>query len=221
MPSRLSRFLPGVTLALAALACGGKAPPASPAPSTAPPKEPVRPFVGTVFAGQSIALLPQTMVITLDTLDRLAPLGQRAAALAWADSVVGAEFEARSPEVKWVLPAELRKVARRAPAMAPDPDRMGQALLRVPTLEDVPDPLRGQLRTLLALTGGRYAMVPAAIQFGPDGEGGIRAEVALALADGRLGKVVWRTLTWGDGATPEAALRRAMQTALPAGLDLQ
>ncbi len=221
MPSRLPRFVPGVTLALAALACGGKAPPATPGPSTAPPKEPVRPFVANIFAGQSIALLPQTMVLTSDTLDRLAPLHDRAAALAWADSLVGAEFEARTPEVKWVPPAELRKTARRAPGMAPDPDRMGQALLRAPSLEDVPDPLRGQLRTLLALTGGRYAMVPAAIQFVPDGTGGIRAEVSLALADGRLGKIIWRTLTWGDGATPEAALRRAMETVLPAGLDLQ
>ncbi|MBK6422060.1 MAG: hypothetical protein IPI38_06045 [Gemmatimonadetes bacterium] len=221
MPSRPFRFSPLVALALLTLACGGTPAPAAPSPASQHPTEPVRPFAAAIFAGQSIAVLPQTMVLAGDTLGRVPPLGDRATALAWADSLVGAELLARGPEVKWVLPAELRRVAHRAPAVAPDPDRMGQSLLRARQLEDVPDPLRGQLRTLMALLGGRFALVPAAIQFLPESTGTMRAEVSMVLADARTGKVVWRTVTWGTGATPAEALTRAMQLVLPAGLDIR
>ena len=36
-------------------------------------------------------------------------------ALLWADSLIGEAFTGLAPEVRWVLPAELRKVARRSP----------------------------------------------------------------------------------------------------------
>jgi hypothetical protein len=134
---------------------------------------------------------------------------------------VGEAFLARGPEVKWVLPRELRKAARRAPTLALDPDRMGQSVLRSAELKDVPDPLRSNLRSLMALVGGRYVMVPAALSFEPDASGLIRAELSLALADTRTGKVFWRTVAWGLGATPTRALSAAMETVLPVGLGLQ
>src|SRR5205807_4831056 len=73
----------------------------------------------------------------------------------------------RTPEVSWVLPDALRRAARRAPGIAPDPDQMGSAVLRAPDVEIVPDPLRSELRTLVALggNGGRYALVPAALVY--------------------------------------------------------
>src|SRR5881296_2337486 len=75
---------------------------------------------------------------------------------------------ARAPEVNWLFPDELRRVARRAPGVAPNPDQMGTALLRAENLSVIPDPLRSQLRTLVALAGGgggRYALVPAALVY--------------------------------------------------------
>lgn len=208
-------------LALVTLACGGKPAAPTPARTSAPPREPIKPLITSSLAGQQIAVVPITLVIATDTLARIAPLTDRVRALAWADSLIGEGFLARGPEVKWVLPPDLRKVARRAPTVAPDPDRMGQSLLRSPELKDIPDPLRSQLRSLMALVGGRFVMVPAALSFVPDTSGAIRAELSLVLADTRTGKVLWRTVAWGLGATPADALSAAMATVLPVGLGLQ
>lgn len=167
------------------------------------------------YAGQQIAVTPLTLVVALDTLSRVAPFPDHGATLSWADSIVGAELTARSPEVRWALPAELRKIARRAPTVAPDPDRMGQSMMREPRLDEVPDPLRSNLRSLLSLLNSRFALVPASLTLVPEHSGQIRAEVSLVLADTRTGKVVWRTVTWGLGATPTQALAAAMEAVLP------
>jgi hypothetical protein len=180
-----------------------------------PPREPIKPFVVTPFAGQQVAVTPLTLVVALDTLSGMAPFSTRAAALAWADSIVGAILTARGPEVKWALPPELRKVARRAPTVAPDPDRMGQSLMRENALETIPDPLRSNLRSLMALLGGRFVFIPAVVTVLPEKTGMVRAEVSLVLADTRTGKVIWRTVTWGVGATPTRALAVALETVLP------
>jgi hypothetical protein len=92
---------------------------------------------------------------------------------------------------------------------------MGQSLMRENALETVPDPLRSNLRSLMALLGGRFVFIPAAITVLPEKSGMIRAEVSLVLADTRTGKVIWRTLTWGVGTTPARALTVAMETVLP------
>lgn len=160
-------------------------------------------------------MTPLTLIVAVDTLRQTPPFPDHAAALAWADSIVGAQLSSRGPEVKWVLPPELRKIARRSPTVAPDPDRMGQSLLREKSIETVPDPLRGGLRSLVALVGGRYALVPASLTMLAEPSGLVRAEVWLALVDARTGKVLWRTLTWGLGHTPSAALTAAMENVLP------
>lgn len=210
-----------VLLLLATVACGGKAAaPAGPTPASArPPKDPVVPLLTSGFAGQTIAVAPLTLILMPDSIAQVEHLADRATQLRWADSLLGLALEERGPEVKWVLPPELRKTARRAPGIAPDPDRMGQAILRVPNMKDVPDPLRSQLRSLVALNGGRFALVPAALAFTqlPDGAG-LRAEFSLALADTRTGKVVWRTLAWGDGPTPTRALGATFATVFPTEL---
>lgn len=202
---------------IALLACGGGGQP----PEPAAPKDPPRPLLTAALAGQAIAVVPLTLLITDDSLSRVAPLGDRALALAWADSTVGALLQARGPEVKWVLPPELRKVARRAPGIAPDPDRMGQAVLRVQNIKEVPDPLRSNLRTLMALVGGRFVLVPAALGFLTEPGEQVRAELSLVLADTRDGRVLWRSLARGTGPTPARALAAAMETVLPVGLGLR
>ena len=158
------------------------------------------------------------------TLTSQAPLSDRTRTLAWADSLIGAAVTGRSPEVKWVLPADLRKMARRSPTVAPDPDRMGQALLRAPKLEEVPDPLRGNLRNMMAIVGGRFALVPAALAFVNEPAGApapVRAELSLVLVDTRTGRIVWRSLAWAAGASPERAFVAALNTVFPVGLGLR
>jgi hypothetical protein len=158
---------------------------------------------------------PITLLVAEDSVGAMPPLASHAVALAWADSVMGAVLLARAPEIKWVLPPELRKIARRAPTVAPDPDRMGQSLLRSRNFDVVPDPLRTQLRSLAALTGARFILVPAALSFVPDDTGPVRAELSLVLTDARTGKVVWRTVTWAVAGTPSQALLRALEIVLP------
>jgi len=92
---------------------------------------------------------------------------------------------------------------------------MGQAMLRAPKLRDIPDPLRASLRNLMAVVGGRVAMVPAALGFSPDTAGRVRAELSLVAADTRSGKIVWRSLALGVGPTPAAALTAALDGILP------
>ncbi len=136
-------------------------------------------------------------------------------ALLRADSLVGEGLQTRGPEVNWVLPRELRKMARRAAGFVSDPDQMGQAILRAPNLTVVPDPLRSSLRSLMAVAGGRLALVPAALGFGPEPDGRIRADLSLVVADSRTGKVIWRSLALGRGKSPDEALNAAIAAVLP------
>jgi len=170
------------------------------------------------LAGQKVAVVPITLIavdpaVQSDSL--LAPYRDRRPALLRADSIIGEELVGRGPEVKWVLPPDLRKIARRAPGIVDDPDQMGQAMLRSPKLKDVPDPLRASLRNLMAVAGGRVAMVPASLGFSRQDDGRITAELSLVAADTRSGKIVWRSVATGAGPTPDAALTAAMDAVLP------
>jgi hypothetical protein len=121
----------------------------------------------------------------------------------------------RGPEVTWVLPAELRATARRAPATVTNPDRMGHALMRAQGIDVVPDPLRSYLRALTAMTNARMVMIPAAVRFTVDSAGGIRAETVLVLTDSRNGAVLWRSQPTATAATPREAFRATITHILP------
>ena len=198
------------------LACAASA--QQPAAPASPPPPPAAPVPTMSLSGQSIAVMPITMVVAdpaLVTDSLYAPWRDHRTALSTADSVVGDAFAGRAPEVKWVLPPELRKIARRSPGIVGDPDLMGQAALRSPKLHDIPDPLRSSLRNLMAVAGGRTVMVPAVIGFGRQADGRIRADLTLVIADVRNGRVLWRSVPTGTGATPREALDSALTVALP------
>ncbi len=203
----LLRALRGV--ALWGAACGGHSGTLTPAP-TAP-----LPTAG--IAAQQVSVLPLTLIALDDSLRWQAPLGERRAALAKSDSVIGALLKARAPEVNWILPDELRRTA---------------ILMHgggVPEL--VPDPLRNELRTLAALAGaggGRYALVPAGLILrrsggavaaktagaaGPSGAG--TAELTVVIVDVRTGRIGFRTVARGEGDDPWTALTRAVKSLTP------
>jgi len=182
-------------------------------------------------------VLPLTLIAAEDSLHWEAVLGERRAALAKSDSIIGTLLKARAPEVTWMLPDELRRAARRAPGIAPAPDQMGSAILFHATKQQpemVPDPLRGELRTLAALVGGgRYALVPAGLAYrratalggGPRRVGAqhaaplphavATAELTIVLVDVRTGRVGFRTVARGEGDDPWTALTRAVKTLTP------
>ncbi|HEU5261161.1 MAG TPA: hypothetical protein VFU41_07030 [Gemmatimonadales bacterium] len=216
-----------MVVAAALVGCGGKQHTEEPAP-TAP-----LPTAG--IAGQPVSVLPLTLIAAEDSLHWEQVLADRRATLSRADSIIAALLATRAPEVSWIPPERLRREARRAAGLAADPDRMGTALLRAEQMLDVPDPLRTQLRTLVALAGGRFAVVPAALVYRRSGGQADRRSVALAeqptarrpdrltataelsvvLVDTRLGKVVWRTVARGDGADPWTALTGALKSLTP------
>ena len=215
--------------------CGGHASQTVPAPTV--------PLPTAGIAAQQVSVLPLSLIAAEEQLLWDSLLGERRIALSRADSVIGTLLRARAPEVTWVLPDELRRVARRAPGVAPNPDQMGSAILLHGTKREpeiVPDPLRSQLRTLSALAGGgRYALIPAGLVFRrPGGQADGRpagaapgsvgaqhaaplanelatAELTVVLVDVRTGRVGFRTVARGDGADPWTALTRALKSLTP------
>ena len=191
--------------------------PAGTAPTTAT-TQPISTLPTARISGQTVAILPITLLVADPSLEAesvYAAYTDRRAALARADSLVSEGIVKRAPEVNWVPPRDLRKMARRSAGYLVDPDQMGQAVLRGPKIVVIPDPLRSSLRSLMAVAGGRLALVPAAIGFGPEPDGQIRADLSLVLGDARTGKVVWRSLAYGRGKSPDEALNAAVAAVLP------
>ncbi len=204
----MSKSLWLLTLATVA-GCGGHHP-QQPAPN---------PFLNVpisvaAFAGQKVVVLPLTLAITDEHLAADTLLGVRSKVLPWSDSLFADALTGRAPEVTWVLPPELRRAARRSAGLAGEPDHYAHAILRDPLLKIVPDPLRGQIRTLVALVDARYVLAPAAEMFSAD-SAGVKVELNLVIADARTGMIGWRSLATASAATPAQAFRAAMAKVLP------
>jgi hypothetical protein len=202
------------TVLLAVTACGGK----SKAPQQLVPA-PTLPLPLAGLASVKVPVLPLTLLASDDSLGWGASLADQRAARATADSILGALLQARAPEVTWILPDDLRRQARRSPTFATNPDQMGSAILRGERLVDVPDPLRSELRTLVAIADARYALVPAQLVFrrtagSPDPRMGT-AELTVVVVDARLGRVGFRTVARGDGTDPWTAFTRAVKALTP------
>lgn len=194
----------------AAVGCGGNRPPAKPVP------DPYLnlPMVTPALAGQKVAVLPLTLAVTDDKLAADTLLGVRAKVLAWSDSLLAEALTGRAPEVTWVGPAELRREAHRAAGLAGDPDHFAHAILRDPLMRVVPDPLRSQIRTLVALTDARFALAPAIETFAQD-SGGVKIAFTLVLIDARTGVAGWRSNATATAPTAAQAFRAAMAHVLP------
>lgn len=197
---------------LAAAACHGTPKPEHPAPEPAH----AAPLPTAGISGQDVAVYPITMLIAAEELhwDSMMPRTRRAA-LDKADSILGALLQERSPEVNWVLPPKLRHGASEAPGMLVNPDQMATSLLRGAMVEQIPDPLRSQMRNLNGVANARYALVPASLFFvkAPSGEG--RAELTLVMADVRTGLIGWRTVATAEASDPWVALRLAIKSLVP------
>jgi hypothetical protein len=200
-------------LLAAGLACGGRNETEEATPKKEKP-EPIAALATAPLAGQVVAVIPLTILVGDEEMMTQPPFNDHTKAVAWGDSIIQQRILSLAPEPKWVFPPDLRRIAHRAVGVAPDPDHMGQGIMRAHDLEDVPDPLRSSLRSLLAVAGGRYAFIPAAISFTPDSVG-LRVDASLVLTDVRLGKVLWRTVTYASGTTPERALTNAIDAVFP------
>jgi hypothetical protein len=205
-------------VAAAGISCGGAAKSSS---ERTPAPAPTIPLPTAGLAGQRVGLFPLTLVAVEDSLRWNALVRDRRVTLMRADSVIGELLAGRAPEVNWITPDDLRRSARRAVGIATDPDQIGSAVLRAEDLTLVPDPLRSQLRSLTALAGARFAVVPAALiykrrLFTPAAPLLVAtAELSIVMVDVRLGRVVWRTVARGEGADAWTALTAAVKSLTP------
>jgi hypothetical protein len=203
---------------LALAACGRAAPEPSPAPTAELP-----PLNG--FAAQRVAVLPTQRLRPVDTLAWGGALPAGRGYLVALDSALAAQLAGRGLGTAGALAADVERAARRNVAHAPDPRALAvNALLprRAAPPEDLPEPLASQLRTLVALTDARYALVPVELRFEKAADGAGRAVLRVALLDARASTVTWSGDVAGDSsATLSAALaaspaaRRADLSAAP------
>jgi len=176
------------------------------------------------MAGQSIPIFPLG-AYSLDTTalrdSALQDWRSRAQAGAKFDAMLGTYLTDNAIDVHWILPEELRRIAKRAPGMLVDPDRIGLQQLVPRNVRRVPDPLSARLRQYVALTDARVAFAPAALYLSREQAAGTttyRADVNAVVVDARMGDVRWRTLATGRGRSPEAAVRAAIATMVPPDL---
>jgi len=119
----------------------------------------------------------------------------------------------------WALPSALRRRVGRNPILDVNPDRLAyQGLIKRPDARDqIYEPLHGQLRTLAALFGTRFLMLPLRLQVesiplqgdsesemcGEDAEPQ-RALLLMALIDIRRSAVIWHGSVPGGHVCPES-----------------
>jgi hypothetical protein len=202
-----------ILISLAAPACAKAQREPDPTPLPA-----VATFSTQAVAGKTVGVLPLTLIAAdpaLQSDTAYTAYRDRRTALQRADSLISDALLSRGPEVGWMLPPELRKMARRSAGFVPDPDQMGQAVLRAPKMKTVPDPLRSSLRSLLAIADARLALVPASLGFLPEPDGQIRADLSLVLVDVRTGRIMWRSLAPGRGKSPDESLNAELAAVLP------
>ncbi|MBM4188451.1 MAG: hypothetical protein FJ206_14205 [Gemmatimonadetes bacterium] len=173
-------------------------------------------LVTAAVAGQGVAIIPIEMVVVDPSVAPNTVPGDRPTIRRWVDSLITDGALTRAPEVNWVSPVELRRIARRGGGLVPNPDQMGQSVMRGWSITSVPDPLRSNLRKLVAVAGGwRYALIPAALVFTTDSTGVLAANLSVLLADTRTGRVVWRSMAKGAGGSADQVLGKAVATIFP------
>lgn len=208
---RSPRSLLALLVALAA-ACSSR-PAAQQEDQVAP--MPSRPLAG--LAGEQVVVLPVRYLRPADSLGWAAQAGDSRAYLAKVDDEIAFAVRERGSAPTWVWPEEITRLARRNVSYAPDPHVIAAEPLksaqvkRRSSVELLADPLRSQLRQLVALRDARYALVPVELRFEPRDGGTGRAVLHWVVVDARAAQVVMA----GDIATDPAP---ALTPAIAAGL---
>lgn len=188
-------------LTLAALAaCGGS--------STPSRTTPVDPFATIAIGQLPVGSLSGTNVLILvgggvvlgDSAGPVTELElQRTSILVTANEALDTALRRDARDVNWMGLEEQRRTARRNPTLGLEPDRLPTAFLAGAEVERVPDPLWSRIRTLSAVMGARYAVVPAAVRV-TGRPGAYVGEYVIVGADTRTGAVVFRGRALGRPA---------------------
>ncbi|HEU4564447.1 MAG TPA: hypothetical protein VFS05_07360 [Gemmatimonadaceae bacterium] len=204
---------PALVLLVALAAACSSRPAAQPEEQVAPLG--AHPLAG--LAGQQVVVLPVRYLRPADSLGWAAQVGDPRAYLAKVDDEIAFAARDRGAAPTWVWPEEITRLARRNAAYAPDPHNIaadplrGAQVKRQSTVSILADPLRSQLRQLVALRDARYALVPVELRFEPRGDGTGRAVLHWVVVDARAAQVVMA----GDIATDPAP---SLTPAIAAGI---
>lgn len=152
------------------------------------------------FAGQRLIVLPVQML--------------RGDSTAWVtssrweqfrrelDDSIGAAIADRGVGRRWAYAPEVARQSKRNAMYVSDPYAIGAQPLRGQAYrvdDRMPDIMAQNLRTLVALSDARYALVPIELVFERDGARQ-RAVLRLALLDARLTTFIWVADAVSDGA---------------------
>lgn len=201
-------------VAATTLACG-----ASQQPETPPtPKPAARPLAGLV--SEKIVITPTFALHVAPVLGWESRVGRRDEVLRQLDSDIVATLTDRGLRRRWVFPADLVHSYRLNPTYATDPYDLAEQPLRSPGFEGgspLPEPLASQLRTISALTDGRFILMPVELRLERAGTGTAgRAVLRLMLIDSRLSQARWvgeaksdTTSTYGPALLANVATKLA------------
>jgi len=197
-----------VVFAFLVAACGGHTSRTSPSD----------PFAGIAvgqlpvgsLSGSNVLILVAGGVILGDSAGPLTQLEtERNAILTIANEALDTALRRDAREVNWMGLEEQRHAARRNPTLGIDPERLPTSYTVATTVEQVPDPLWSQVRLLAAVTGARYAIIPAAVRV-TGRDSAYVGEYVIVGADARTGGIVFRGRALGR---PAPTLRAAFASA--------
>lgn len=173
---------------------------------------PIAPLPIGSLAGSSALLLTTGAVVFGDSAQSLLP--RRTALLEAANAALDTALRRDAREVTWQGLAEQRRMIRRNPAINVDPDRLPTSYL-VAAEEQVPEPLWSDIRLLAALTGARFAVVPAVVRINGT-PAAPQATFAMVAVDARTGRIVWKGRAESRvAATTDAAFAAAAAALVP------
>lgn len=122
-----------------------------------------------------------------------------------ADSIISDALLMRGAGSKWQFAEEARRVARRNPTHAADPDALAvSSLFSLRAGDALLEPLASELRGLVALGEARHVLVPMAMHAERDESdppGTARVVFTIAVVDARLSRVLWIGPVPGEPAT--------------------
>jgi hypothetical protein len=154
------------------------------------------------LAAQRLVVLPVQYLREGDTLGWATAAGAPREYLRNVDSEISFAVKERGVESMWVFADQIARSARRNVGYAADPYALAAQSLRPGgkrKQEMLREPLATQLRSLIAFTEARYALLPVELRFEGDGAVG-KAILHLVLVDARRSRPVWAIEVASDPA---------------------
>lgn len=159
------------------------------------------------LAAQRLVVLPVQYLREGDSLGWSTAAGSPREYLRTVDSEITFAVKERGVEGMWVFPEQVARSARRNAGYSADPYSLAAQSLRPGVRrkqEMLREPLATQLRSIVAFTEARYALLPVELRFekGTVGDSAAgRAVLHLVLVDARRSRPVWAIEVVSEPAT--------------------